>query len=396
MDDIDESRNVFQQALRRAQVALADLPSDPEPAEGQNAIHVYKSDPPHESHFHPLAVHELLAEPLEEVEWVVEELLPAGGLVLFVSKPKEGKSTLSYELAVNVAQGSTFLGRKTRPGAVLILALEEHRRDVLMRLRNLGAATPGTVHVHVGPSSPSPTVLASILCFTKEHDVKLILVDTLAAFWQIENENDAAEMTKVVKPLLQLARESGACVLLNHHARKSEGSYGDEIRGSGALFALVDVAIMMKRHEVKTQRLLQFQSRYPETPSELVVELRDHGYVALGDPAKVGKEARLATLAASLSEQLNETGVIAKRAGLSQREVHRLLNILVGEGKAIREGKGTKGSPYRFKTNAIHATPLSIGHESNSTKADSIHATPPSPCMNENSASQPVEVVDVD
>jgi hypothetical protein len=58
-------------------------------------------------------------------------------------------------------------------------------------------------------------------------------------------------MTKAVKPLLQLARDSGACVLLIHHARKSEGQYGDEIRGSGALFALVDVAIVMKRHEYK-------------------------------------------------------------------------------------------------------------------------------------------------
>ena len=370
-------------------------PSNPS-AEEENAIHAYKSDPPHESHFHPLAADELLAEPLDEVEWVVEEILPAGGLALLVSKPKEGKSTLSYELAVNVTQGSTFLGRRTCQGAVLILALEEHHRDVCMRLRNLGAATPGSLYVHVGPSEPTPTVLASILSFLKEHDVKLVLVDTLAAFWRIENENDAAEMTKVVKPLLQLARESGACVLLNHHARKSEGSYGDEIRGSGALFALVDVAILMKRHEVKTQRLLQFQSRYHETPSELVVELRDHGYVSLGDPAKVGKEARLTTLAASLSEQLDEAGPIAKRAGFSQREVHRLLNILVKEGVALREGKGTKGSPYRFKKNAIHATPQPIGHESNSANADSIHATPPSPRMKENSAIELVEVVDVD
>src|SRR5262249_42074998 len=31
MDEIDESRNVFQQRLRRAKSALADLPIDPEP-----------------------------------------------------------------------------------------------------------------------------------------------------------------------------------------------------------------------------------------------------------------------------------------------------------------------------------------------------------------------------
>src|SRR5262249_23699618 len=159
--------------------------------------------------------------------------------------------------------------------------------------------------------------------------VKLILVDTLAAFWRIENENDAAEMTKVIKPLLQLAQESGACVLLNHHARKSEGSYGDEIRGSGALFAAVDVALVMKRHEVHTQRLLQAQSRYPETPSELVVELREHGYEALGDPVSVGKATRLSKLTATLSEQWEQAEMIVKRAGLSTREGYRLLNILV-------------------------------------------------------------------
>src|SRR5262249_51699734 len=156
--------------------------------------------------------------------------------------PKEGKTTVSYELAVKVALGLPFLGRQTRQGAVVILAVEEHGRDVGIRLRNLGATTCEKLYVHIGPLQPSPTVLAAMTRFARERDVKLILVDTLAAFWRIENENDAAEMTKVIKPLLQLARESDACVLLNHHARKSEGSYGDEIRGSGALFGLVDVA----------------------------------------------------------------------------------------------------------------------------------------------------------
>lgn len=373
--------------LEMEQAATAPLgPSAPSVKEG-NAIPPYRGDPPHESHFHPVAAPALLAEPPEEIEWILDEYLPAGGLVLLAGKPKEGKTTLSYELAVKVAQGLPFLGRQTRQAAVLILALEEHTRDVRIRLRNLGATTLENLYVHVGPSTP--TVLASILCYVKDHDVKLILVDTLAAFWKIENENDAAEMTKVVKPLLQLARESGACVLLVHHARKAEGQYGDEIRGSGALFAAVDVALVMKRHEVQTQRLLQAQSRYPETPSSLLLELREHGYVALGDPASVGKAARLTTLTASLSDQWEEADAIGKRAGLSRREWHRLLTLLVTEGKALREGKGRKGSPYQFKRNSIHAGGQSIGHETNSIKADSIHAAPPSPCTNEN------EVIDL-
>ncbi len=95
----------------------------------------------------------------------------------------------------------------------------------------------------------------------------------------MRDENDAAEVTQAMKPLLALARDTGACVLLIHHARKSEGSYGDEIRGSGALFAAVDIAMILKRHEVQTQRVLHAISRYPETPAEIVLELRETGYV---------------------------------------------------------------------------------------------------------------------
>lgn len=345
-----------------------------------------KNDPPHESYFHPVAASVLLAEPPEEIEWILDEYLPAGGLVLLAGKPKEGKTTLSYELAVSVAQGSTFLGRQTRKGAVLILALEEHARDVRMRLHHLGASSLDGVFVHTGPLEPTATVLDDVMSFAKKRGVTLILADTLSAFWKIRDENDAAEMTKVVKPLLQLARESGACVVLIHHARKSEGSYGDEIRGSGALFAAVDVALIMKRHEVQTQRLLQAQSRYSETPSELVLELRESGYVALGDPASVGKAARLAKLTESLPDQWEEADAIAKRAGLSQRDGYRLLTILVEEGKALRDGKGKKGSPYRFTKNAIHAPPQPYRHESNFAKADSINAAPPSPCTNSSEA----------
>jgi hypothetical protein len=347
-----------------------------------NSIHAYRPHPPHESNFHPVSADQLLSEPPEEIDWVLEDYLPVGGLGLLAGKPKEGKTTIGYELAVKVALGLPFLGRQTRKGAVLILALEEHAREVRMRLRNLGASELPNVFLHIGPLEPTATTLNSISAFAQEHCVCLILIDTLSTFWKIDNENDAAEMTRVIKPLLALPRNSGACVLLIHHARKSEGSYGDEIRGSGALFAAVDVALILKRHEVQNQRLLQAQSRYPETPSELVLELRETGYVALGDPASTGKHAKLAKLAGILSDSLEAADTIAKRAGLSQREGHRLLGILVKGGKAFREGKGVKNDPYRFRRNSIHAGGQPIGQESNSLKPDSIHAAPPSPCTN--------------
>jgi hypothetical protein len=246
---------------------------------------------------------------------------------------------------------------------------------VKLRLQNLGAEGLDDLYLHIGALSPTPTFFDDLSTFIHDHDIRLVIIDTLAAFWSVDNENDASEMTKAVKPLLRLARESEACILLIHHARKSEGSHGDEIRGSGALFGLVDIAIVMKRHNVETQRLLQAQSRYPETPSELVLELREHGYVALGDPAAVGKADKLRRLRAVLTDDPQETESLAKKAGLSRRDATRILDLLVKDGETIREGKGKRNDPHRFRRIVSGNPPISRDASKQET-IDSYLATP--------------------
>jgi putative DNA primase/helicase len=340
-----------------------------------NSFLAYRPGGLPETSFRPVRASDLLAEVQEPTTWLLEDYLPMGSLALLAGKPKEGKTTLVYELAVRVAQGLPFLGRTTRQGSVLILAVEEHRRDVMSRLQNLGAEGLDDLYIHVGALSPTPTFFAHLSTFIHDHAIRLVLVDTLAAFWHVQNENDASEMTKAVKPLLHLARESDACMLLIHHARKSEGSHGDEIRGSGALFGLVDIAIVMKRHSVETQRLLQAQSRYPETPSELVVDLREHGYESLGDPAKVGKADKLRRLREALTEQPEEITTLAKHAGVSRRDATRLLSLLLENGETIREGKGKRNDPHRFRRFVSGNPPISKDASKQET-LDSFLATP--------------------
>ncbi|MEK6801910.1 MAG: AAA family ATPase [Nitrospirota bacterium] len=354
--------------------------------QARNTILAYRPHPLPETNFAPILASDLLAETPELTHWILEDFFPVGSLALLAGKPKEGKTTLTYEAAVNIAQGRPFLGRTTTKCGVLILAVEEHRRDVQLRLHALGAANLDNLHLSIGPLSPSPTLFSDMRAFVKDKGIKLIIIDTLAAFWRVENENDASEMTRAVKPLLHLARDSGACVLLIHHARKSEGSHGDEIRGSGALFSLVDVALVMKRHSVENQRLLQAQSRYPETPSELVLELREAGYVALGDPASIGKAAKLEKLISILSDDWEDGEAVAKRAGLSRRDGSRLLGILVEQGKANRNGKGRKADPYTYRRSSFLAGPPVYRPETNSEQANSFLAGPQplhSPARNE-------------
>jgi hypothetical protein len=311
----------------------------PEPATGQTR-----------SGFAPRTLAQLFDEP-ESVEptWVLEDILPRGALAALVAKPKVGKTTLAYELAIRVAQGRPFLGRATTQGAVLILALEEHPREVKRRLRDLGAELiPDAVHVHIGPLTDSAELRHVLAQYITQHQIALVVVDTLNSFWGIHDENDATAVTQAIKPLLALARETDACILLVHHARKAEGEFGDEIRGSGALFSLQDVALILKRHEVETQRRLTLVSRYPETPRELVLELREHGYESLGDPAAVSKRAKEAKLLDALTDTPADARTLADRVGLPLKAVYPILEGLVRQGKATRSGSGRKGDPFRF------------------------------------------------
>ena len=272
-----------------------------------------------------------------------------------VAKPKVGKSTIAYELAVKIAQGQPFLGRITKKGPVLILALEEHRREVKQRLFSLGAAPLSNIHVHIGPLADSADMVNELKIYIVEHGITLVIFDTLNSFWRVKDENDAVGVTRAITPILSLARDSNAAVLLVHHARKSEGDYGDEIRGSGALFSLLDVAVVIKRHEVETQRKLTAISRYPETPADLIIERREHGHEALGSSVEAGRSAKMARLQAELTDTPESVETLAERAAISKGAAYPLLDSLVAQNRATRMGAGKRSDPYRYS----HFVPVS-------------------------------------
>jgi len=56
------------------------------------------------------SIGDLLAEPDETVDWLVEDCIPAGGTVIVAAKPKVGKSTTARDLALAVARGEAWLG----------------------------------------------------------------------------------------------------------------------------------------------------------------------------------------------------------------------------------------------------------------------------------------------
>jgi hypothetical protein len=281
--------------------------------------------------------------------WVWDKFLPEGTLAVLSAYMRVGKTSLVYPLALAVARGHSFLGYPTLRGGVLILAVEEHRHDVVLRLRALGLQATDLVHVHLGRLENTPKVRNAMRAYITKHEIRLVLIDTLGQFWQVASENDNAQVRREVSPLLSLARGTGAAVLLVHHERKAGGQEGRGIRGAGALMALTDQALELERRPgaPTNQRVLRAWSRYEETPAALLIERVGTAYRTLGPLREQSHEsAKKAVLGALSKTESRSIEKITQVTGLSSKETRSTLDRLAD--RVLRSGKGVKADPFRY------------------------------------------------
>ena len=142
---------------------------------GQNALLVPKGDIGKAKHFNPVSAAELLSRVTAVIPYLLFGFIAKGTLNLLIAYMKTGKSTLVYRLIICIAQGLDFLERKTDRGAVLILAVEEHVRDVERRLKRFGLREDDPVYVHVGTVQEQSETLKTIKNFVIEKKIVLVV-----------------------------------------------------------------------------------------------------------------------------------------------------------------------------------------------------------------------------
>jgi hypothetical protein len=294
-----------------------------------------------------VSVGELLGEPTEAHSWVVADRLPAAGLGLLAGKPKAGKSTAARCLALAVARGAPWLGFSTLAGPVIYLALEEKRQELRQHFRALGATAADSIAILC--ASAPVDALERLRREVERRRPVLIIIDPLFRFVRVDDGNDYATMTAALEPLMTLARETGACVLLVHHLGKGERADGDNVLGSTAIFAAVDSALLMKRTE--RYRTLSSIQRYGEDLEEITVTLDpETRNVSAGPPktqAEQDEAGRLILEFLAGREPVTEAeidGAIECRRQIWKKA----LRDLVGTGKVARTGRGGKADPFRY------------------------------------------------
>lgn len=179
---------------------------------------------------------------LPSLEWQVDKVCPVGSLVVIYGGSGEGKSFLALDLALSVAEGRPWLGRRVEHGSVVYVAAEGGRG-----IRNRVAAWIQHNGVDVLSNSfflleavqaRDREELESLVALMQARNIKpaLIVVDTLARCFD-GNENSSEDMGDFIRGLAWLQQVTGATVMVLHHT----GKHSDKERGSSALRGAADV-----------------------------------------------------------------------------------------------------------------------------------------------------------
>lgn len=304
--------------------------------------------------FAPIHVSELYDATSDEITWWWDGLIPEGALVVLAAFMKAGKTTLAYALLARLLKGQPFLDRPTRAAGVLLLALEENRRDVKRRLIKFGVPPDAPLWQQFRPVPTSTVEWAQLAAFVRDHSINLIVIDTLARCWPVwgvDNENDNAKVAAALDPVLNLCRDEGVTVLVLHHTGKLAEGHGREVRGAGAILALCDQALLFDRYRAgdPCDRIIKVLGRYDESPSELVIRYdKLAGTYEVVNEEETDAEARGAE---RLFPQLLSYLRRRKSTGASVRDIRgnvtgrgttkdRALELLVERGQAVyRDGR---------------------------------------------------------
>ena len=300
-----------------------------------------------------------------ELEFVIDGFLPTQTLSMLVAKPKVGKSTLARCLAAAVSgTRDTFLGRKVTNGRVIYLALEEGHRTVGGHFRQI-VETP-----YPEPKDNQLWVFCDPPYMLGEDPLEklegwidhlmpdLIVIDPLFRFWRLMEAPDYGPVTNWMQPLIDMAHEGQAHILLVHHAGKAESADKiDAPLGSTALAGSVDIVLTMKKDRNSGERSLYAEGRDIDEYPETLLEMDSNRWItATGTKAEAKAKAHFETVREEVINYLDGCrtqwkgiGDVQKGTKRRRGDVITQLRWLANEGDIEHKGSGNPGDPVRYR-----------------------------------------------
>ena len=233
--------------------------------------------------FHIDSTEAFLAD-MEPLEYLIDGVLPKGVTYSLTGHAGHGKTTLALQFALSVATGEQFGTRDTSKGSVLILAGENPHNvkwqyAAAIAARGLKPSDVTNIHFIQGRFSIDEMAEAFRSKVAQMPDLKLVIVDSLQAFFEGDNDNDNSQMVNMAHKLRGLCDIPSRPTLLviAHPAGKVPSKDNLVPRGGGAFLAEIDGNLTVWSQDASQQTLHHSQKFRGASfdPMEWVMQIRE-------------------------------------------------------------------------------------------------------------------------
>jgi len=174
------------------------------------------------------------------VDFLAPGIIARNTITIWTGACGSGKSFLGMAMAVAVATGGEFLGRRCQRWPVLYLDFENPGYAIKDRLALLCDSPLDDLHVWGTWNEQSPPMIGSELLLTIAKESRPLLVIDPMRFAHTAEENDSTAMAGVMQ-CLKYCAAAGCAVVAMHHPGKAEGS---QSRGSSVIRDHADACLL--------------------------------------------------------------------------------------------------------------------------------------------------------
>ena len=326
------------------------------------------------------------------IEWVWENRIARGYITMLGGTGGVGKSALVASLEVAVLAGLPFLGGATFQGAVIHADFDTDARAQLPWLERavLGQGVSRDVlnSISYVDSEEGGFMDEAGLAALKEHALSvgavLIVVDAFTSAFPMIRGNDAGEVMQVMSAFRQLAKDTGAAVVVLDHTPKpmanmpeGRGLLGSTIKSAGA--RAVHLLSRVPPKDVGGLDVLRFEAHKNNLAPQgepLGIQriwegdglrfephdLPDGDHDGPAAKARRALELYLNDRAGSVIPRKELFEHIITRLNVSERTVKRAVGDAVTEGSIQAVQLGGRGNPVAYKSvlEAAEPGPLDV------------------------------------
>lgn len=190
-------------------------------------------------------------------EYLIDDIIEVGTLGVIFGAPSAWKSFMAVHMAACIATGTPFFGHAVQQGPVIYLAGEGQAG--LARRRAAWEAGTGVsldgqplffsnMTARMLDAAHTAEIAEAVDAIVQEHGVpKIVFVDTTAKAMVGGDENNTADMTKLLSSAEAMQRRYPGCVIeLVHHTGVADPR---RLRGSSALKGGVDSEFLMIKED---------------------------------------------------------------------------------------------------------------------------------------------------